>query len=239
MSKLNTFSEDFGRWIKLCKEFKLDVMKVNTKTIKGQLTRIQHRIIKLQDSALAYFCATEFPFYQYRMQEVILNDRNDLYAYLFARDVESSDRKALEKIVIKGADIEIISSYACNAYCVNLKKLENIIIESKCAKWIYNFIRSGKATDINSCKNVLLDTNKPRYLYEASKYASKEEVALIEDKLIELKSLTYIRYLAKNNIHCNIPKVERVVLMSGDTDQIIKFGKNIKNSRSSKLLMLI
>src|ERR1700733_11260275 len=85
-------SSDFIRWLN-----KLDSLITRS---NQDLEKLQNEIIKDNDSAMAYFFATEFSYQLHRMQKIILDTKNAKYAFLFAQNIPNCDVKALQKIVV-------------------------------------------------------------------------------------------------------------------------------------------
>jgi len=199
---------DIVRWIQFIEKKE----KLVKKPSKDHILQYQEEIIQLNDSALAYFFACEFPVNKYKMQQIVLNNNDYLYSYLFAKNVKDADIKALEKIVLKSKNIKLICKFICNIEKAS-KDLEELILKSKNYKYIYYYLKNGKNQDLNKVLDILMASKKPRYLYEVSKYIDDLfDLEKIETSLLESKNYNYIRMFAANNKFANIERIEDFIL---------------------------
>jgi len=96
------YSADSLRWINKRERTKLHSLE--------DLEKLQDEIILDNDSALAYFFATEFQHKIYRMQKVILDSKDAKYAFLFAQNIVNCDIKALQKIVLESKKLNTFAN---------------------------------------------------------------------------------------------------------------------------------
>lgn len=199
---------DIVRWIQFIEKKE----KLVKKPSKDQILQYQEEIVQLNDSALAYFFACEFPVNKYKMQQIVLNNNDYLYSYLFAKNVKDADVKALEKLVLKSKNIKLICKFLCNIDLAS-KDLEDLVLRSKNYKYIYYYLKNGKNQDLNKVLDILIASKKPRYLYEVSKYIDDLfDLEKIESSLLESKNYNYIRMFAVNNKFANIERIEDFIL---------------------------
>lgn len=199
---------DIVRWIQFIEKKE----KLVKKPSKDQILQYQEEIVQLNDSALAYFFACEFPVNKYKMQQIVLNNNDYLYSYLFAKNVKDADIKALEKLVLKSKNIKLICKFLCNIDLTS-KDLEDLVLKSKNYKYIYYYLKNGKNQDLNKVLDILIASKKPRYLYEVSKYIDDLfELEKIESSLLESKNYNYIRMFAVNNKFANLERIEDFIL---------------------------
>jgi hypothetical protein len=239
----NDYSEDSLQWDKLLSERKL---KTNpySKDKNGynieEVEKLQNEIVKDNNSAFAYFCANEFPYKQFRMQKVILDNKDPKYAFMFARHIPHADIKALQNLVVKSKKIKYITHFACFVESADHSILEKIIIDSNKVKYAHMYLKHVKQAKVSKFKQVILASGKPRYLFELAKHLNNsEDIRQIEDLIIALGSFTYIRLLAGKIKLANVEKLEQAVLDSGNNEEIKKFAKYVKKSRMRHFLLVV
>src|SRR5271163_1222169 len=92
----NDYSDASLQWDKILSEKKLKTdaySKEKTSYNLEEVEKLQNEIVKTGNSAFAYFCAADFPYKQFRMQKVILDQKNPEYAFMFARHIPHADVK--------------------------------------------------------------------------------------------------------------------------------------------------
>src|SRR5579864_616872 len=169
----NDYSQDSLRWIKKLNDKQLKhnpFSKDKTGYNPEELERFQNKIIKDNDSALAYFFATEFDYKVFRMQKVILDKKDPKYAFMFARYIDNADIKALQNLVVKSKKIKYITHFACFVRDADYKTLEALILQANKVKWAHMYLKHVKTADVNKFKEVILNSGKPRYLFELAKH---------------------------------------------------------------------
>lgn len=230
------FSTDSLRWIKKLDEKNI---KSNFKIKNEILDSFQDEIIKDNDAALAYFFALEFPFKQYKMQKIVLDNKDPKYAFLFAQNIENSDTKALQKIVVDSKKIKYICKFACFVKNAEIEPLEEFILNSKNVKYAHMFLKHIKNSNVEKYKQLIFKCGKPRYLFELAKHLdSKDEISLIEDLIIQSKSYTYMRLFAEKIKLANVDKIEEAILNSNNLDEIKKFAKYVRKSKMKMFLLV-
>ena len=238
----NDYGADSLKWIKLFeeKQNKLFIYNINQLSYNTEeLELFQEQIIKQNDSALAYFFAFEFSYKRYRMQKIILDNKNPKYAYLFAQNIENADIKALQKIVIDSNKIKYICKFACFVNNADIKSLESIILKSNSVKYAHMYLKHVKMADVEKFKSIILQSKKPRYLFELAKHVNNlTDLSIIEDLIIASKSCTYIRLLAAKIKKANVEKLEQAILDLENTIEIKRFAKSVKKSKMKNFLVL-
>jgi hypothetical protein len=235
------FSEDSLRWIKIVdgKNLKIHKSKIDKTSHIEELEKIQNEIIQSNDSALAYFCACDFPYKTYRMQKVVLDKKDPKYAFLFAQNIPGCDVKALQNVVVLSKKTKYISKFACFVKDADVAALEQLILKSKNVKYCHMYVKHVNGADINKFKKIILNSKKPRYLYALAKHTtSLTELSLIEDLLIEVKSFTYMRMMAEKIKNANVDKLEQAILDSENSKEIKKFAKYVKKSKMKRFLLV-
>lgn len=236
------YSADSLRWIRKLEE---NYPKFGSSTSRPSynledLEKFQNEIIMENDSALAYFFAMEYPYKQYKMQKVILDNKDPKYAFLFAQNIKNSDVKALQNIVVSAKKIKYICKFACFVKSADLKPLEQIILKSKNAKYAHMVLKHIKNSDVKKFKDLILASGKPRYLFELAKHLTDpKEISIIEDNIIAANSFTYMRLFAEKIKLANIEKLEQAVLDSDNVNEIKKFAKYVKRSKMKKFFLVL
>lgn len=237
------YSADILRWIKKIDERQL---KTNpySKDISGynpeDLEKLQNEIIETGDTAFAYFFATEFQYKPHRMQKVILDEKDPKYAFLFAQTVKNCDIKALQSVVTDSKKIKYITKFACFVKQADLKPLESIILKSKNVKYAHMYLKHVKNASVEKFKEVILASKKPRYLFELAKHTKNlDDLAIIEDLIIQASSFTYMRLMAEKIKLANIDKIEQAVLDTENSSEIKKFAKYVRRSKMKKFLLVV
>ena len=237
------FSYDFLRWIRKCEEKNIPYNFYKKKKLKysqQQIEEFQNEIIKDKDSAFAYFFTMEFPYKIYLMQQLILDNKDFKYAFLFAQNVPGCNIKKIQKLIIDSKKIKYICKLACFVKGVDLKKIEPLILKSKKAQYAHMWMKYIKNYNMNKFKKIILDSKKPRYLFALAKQTSDpKEIYLIEDLIIKCKSCFYIRLFAEKIKLANIDKLEQAILATNDFSEIKKFAQYVKKSRLHNCLYLI
>lgn len=233
----NDYSSDSLRWINFLESFLKSVISIPPNP--NELKDLCSRIILEDDSALAYFFAAEFRFQTYRMQQIIIEKRDPKYVFLFARDIENCDIRALQQIVIDSKDIKYICKFACFVPSADKKPLEDIIVRSKNVKYAHMLLKHVKTSDVNKFKSIILRSRKPRYLFELAKHTKNpKEIARIENLIIKSGSFTYIKLFAEKIKTANVDKLEQAVLSSGNSEEVKKFAKYVRKSSIRKFLVI-
>jgi len=239
----NDYSADSLKWIKRYEEKQL---KPNpySKDQSGynveELEQFQNEIIKENDSALAYFFACEFPYKRFRMQKIILDNKDPKYSYLFAQNIDNADIFALQKVVINAKNIKYICKFACFVERADIKLLENLILKCRHVKYAHMYLKHVKTADVNKFKEIILESKKPRYLFELAKHITNlDELAMIENLIIAAGSFTYMRLMADKIKKVNVEKIEQAILESENTNEIAKFAKGVKKSKMKRFLLVM
>jgi hypothetical protein len=226
------FSADSLRWLQRCESFDRNRIE--------ELEGLQNEIIEKNDSALAYFFATEFPYKLHRMQKVILENKDAKYAFLFAQNVRNCDIKALQKLVVESRKTKYICKFACFVKGADRKPLESIILKSKNVKYAHMFLKHVKGSDVSKFKDIILSSGKPRYLFELARHTTDPaEMAQIEDMIIAARSFTYMRLLAEKIKQANVEKIEQAVLDTDNVNEIKKFAKYVRRSKMKKFFLVL
>jgi hypothetical protein len=227
------FSADSLRWLQKCEAF--------NKEKSEDLEKLQNEIILTNDSALAYFFATEFPHHKpYLMQKVVLDTKDAKYAFLFAQNIRNAAIPSLQKVVIESRKIKYICKFACFVKGAERKPLESIILKSKNVKYAHMFLKHVKGSDVAKFKDVILASGKPRYLFELAKHTKdQKELSHIEDMIIASRSFTYMRLLAEKIKLANVEKIEQAVLDTDNVSEIKKFAKYVRRSKMKKFFLVL
>lgn len=234
------YSSDFLKWYKICEELKISISNTNTNNSFSKLESLQSKIIKEQNSALAFFFALQFEHKRYLMQQIILDNKDYKYAYIFAQNISGADIKALQKIVIDSKKVKYICKFGCFVKGADSKSLEKWIIESKNAKLTHMWIKYVKGIKVNKFKNIIINSKRPRYLFALAKLLTKKsDILQVEDLIIKSKCFTYIRLFAEKIKLANIEKLEKAIIASQDIEEMKKFAKKVKKSSTIKKLLLI
>ena len=239
----NDYSADFLRWIKKAEERDIQVNKCGKDRYRYSLTELekfQQEIIAERDSAMAYFFTCDYSYKPYLMQKIIIDNLDAKYAYLFAQNIRNADIRALQKVVIKTDDAKHACKFACFVPGADIKPLEKMVIQSGKVKYAHMFIKHVRHADIKKFKNLILESKKPRYLFELAKHTRDfTELARIEDLVIEARSFTYMRLMAEKIPNANIEKLEQAVLDTNNTDEAVKFAKNVKKSKMKHFFLVL
>lgn len=239
----NDYSADSLRWMRLLEEKQLaenPYSKNQTGYNSKDLENIQNDIIKDKDSALAYFFASQFTYKPYRMQKVILDQKDAKYAFVFAQNIKNSDVKALQKVVMESKDIKYISKFACFVKTANRRPLESFIIKSKNVRYAHMYLKHVKGSDVTKFKKVILTSKKPKYLFELAKRLSNpRDIAMIQKLIIESGSFTYMRLFAEKIKLAKVDKIEQAVLETNNTAEIKKFAKYVRRSRMKRFFLVM
>lgn len=237
------YSADSLRWINKRQEIKLRTNIFNGDKSSHNiedLDKLQDEIVKDNDSALSYFFAMEFPYKTYRMQKVILDNKDAKYAFLFAQNIKNCDIKALRKLVVDSRKTKYICKFGCFVKGADRKPLENVVLKSKNVKYAHMWLKHVRGADVNKFKAIILSSKKPRYLFELAKHLNnKTDIAQIEDLIIQTKSFTYMRLFAEKIKLANVEKIEQAVLDSDDVNEIKKFAKYVKKSKMKKFFLVM
>ena len=230
---------DFNEWL----DEDLSYHKINYGG-DSKLDEIQEAIIKIQSSAYACAFASSFNYKTYKMQEVILKNKDLKYIVLFARYVKGADIKALQKIILNSPlknRIKYLCEFARFVPGADIKKIEKIVVHitaqnKNLAQAAYLFLKEIKS---GALKKIILSFGKSHQLYWlAQQTSSRKDIAYIEKLLIKQKNFTHIRLMAQHIKLANIPKLEQFVLESGNVKEIRRFAKAVKDSKSRHFAIL-
>ena len=231
----NDSLDDSLRWIK-----GLEEKNFPSNPTSKQLELFQNEIVQAGDSALAYFFATELMYKQYRMQKLILDQKDAKYAFMFARYVQNCDIKALQKVVMQSGKIKYITRFACHIRGANRKPLEKLIIQANKVKWVHEYLKHVKPVKIDRFKYIILSSGKPRYLFELAKHLTDpQDIKQVQDLIIASGSFTYMRLFATKIKTADVEKIERAVLDTENIEEIKKFARYVKKSKMRKFLLVM
>lgn len=230
------FQKDLWSWMQIYSTIKDHQVLENDPL----LDKIQTQIIQDQNAGMAYFFSLHFPYKMHLMQQVILNSQSPKYSFAFASSHPAASFHALEEIVLHSDNIKYICYFGLCVPQSNRRKIEKLIIQSNQAKYAYLWLKDHQPINFKQIKQILLGSNKPQYLLEVAKHSSSsKEIKQLEDQIIQLGSLTYIRMFAAEIEKADIEKLEQAVLASGNIKEIKKFAKLIKGSKISKFRILL
>jgi len=235
----NDYSTDSLRWIRKLEERHISPYGNHNTIGTEDLETFQNEIIYDNDSALAYFFAYDFPYKPYRMQKIILDNKDPKYAYLFAQNIPNCDVRALQKVVIDSMNLKYICKFACFVIGADLNELEKIVLKSKNVKYAHMYLKYITGADVNKFKKIILSLKKPRYLYALSKHLTDpKEIAKIEKLIIESGSQIYMRLFAAHVKSANVDRIEQAVLASGNEAEIKRFARYVKRSKMKNFLLV-
>jgi len=222
----------------------LNKLALYTKEKPEDLELLQNEIVRDNDCALAYYFTAQFNYKPHRMQKVILDQKDAKYAFLFAQNIPNCDIKALQQVVINSKDIKYICNFACFVKDANHKPFERIILNSKNIKkntqYIHKYLKHVEKANVNKFKDIILGSGKPRYLFElAKRLKNPEDIAYIEEQIIQSGSFRYMRLFAEEIEASNIEKIEQAVLDSDNVNEIKKFAKYVRRSRMKRFFLVL
>ena len=239
----NDYSADSLRWMRLLEEKQLKE-NAYSKNDAGfnfeDLEKIQNDIINTKDVALAYFFAAQFAYKSYRMQKIILDQKDAKYACVFAQNIKDCDVKALQKIVVDSKKIKYICKFACFVKLAERKSLESIILKTKNVKYAHMYLKYVKGSDVYKFKKIILDSGKPRYLFELAKHLTTfKDIIMVQDLIIKTGSFTYMRLFAEKIKQANVNKIEQAILDTNNTAEIKKFAKYVRRSKMKQFFLVV
>jgi hypothetical protein len=206
----------------------------------GFLNQVQDEIIEDKDVSSAFFFAYVARFKMYRMQQLILDQRNTKYSLLFAQYIPGADIHRLQQVVQTSGDLKVMTYFACLVKGAKKGKIENLILKSGRAKFAYMIIKHLGSSKVEKFKEMIIKSKRPRFLYELAKYllTSRKEMAKIEKLIISSGSPTYLRLFARDIIGANIEKLEEAILETQNMVGIEKFAKAVPRSKLAKMSVL-
>lgn len=235
------YSRDSLRWLNKVDPYS----KKESGYTNDDLERLQDEIVADRDSALAYFFATEFNYKTYRMQKLILDQKDAKYAFVFARDIPNADIKALQNVVISSKELKYICNFACFVEGADHKRLEKIITSAilddpRNTQYAHKLLKNVDGSNVKKFKDIIIASKRPRYLYELAKHINNpDEIALIEDLIIQSRSFLYMRMFAENIERANLEKIEQAVLDTDNVVEIKKFAKYVKRSKMKRFFLVL
>lgn len=204
-----------------------DFLEKNTGKSNDQLLEL---IVVLKDPLLAYFFSYFFDYKNFITQKIILDSKNPKYCFLFAKNIQNCDVKALQKIILSSNDSNIISAFI-TSFTTDTDTIEFVLKNNQNIKVAFSLLHKNLIS-IKRVKSLIISSNNPKYLFELAKLlSSKKDINIIEDMIIDTGSARYIRLFAQNIKHANINRLENKLIDIGDMDELKKFALNIKNSK--------
>lgn len=239
----NDYSADFLRWIKRAEEKNVQINRYGKNQYRYNLEaleKFQQEIIDEQDAAMAYFFTCDYSYKPYLMQKIIIDKQDAKYAYMFAQNIRNADICALQKVIVNSNNTKYACKFACFVPGANIGPLEKMIIESGKVKYAHMFIKHIKNVDLKNFKSIILKSKKPRYLFELAKHVDNlDDLSKIEDLIIAQRSFTYMRLMAEKIPNANIDKLEQAVLDTNNSDEAVKFAKNVKNAKMKQFFLVL
>ena len=229
------FAKDLWRWYDILNTIK-DHKALTNDPI---LDKIQAQIIVDRDAALAYFYALHFNYKTYLMQRVIVESKNPKYLFGWAKDIVGADKKAIQSLIMATHNVKYICYFGLFVKGANTHKIEQIVAKSKQAKYAHLWVKHHKGAKISLFKQIIIDSKKPKYLLELARHLTrKQDIKTIENALVKLGSLTYIRLFASEIRYADIPRLEAIILKSHNMVEIKKFAKSVKGSSIGNFYIL-
>lgn len=187
-------------------------------TINGfNVKKNQDLIIQSKDSLSCYNFAKYVKNADVKsLEQVILNNKDHWYACAFAIDILGSNIQALEEIVLQAKDPHCCLKFAKNVVGANIKAHEEIIIASKNSYCCYYF--AINSDDYNGFDDLNINA--------------------LQQVLIENKSYKHIIAFARDN-KANKQLLSEVILQSLDQYWIEEFYNNIDFDKSRYELMML
>ncbi len=134
-----------------------------------ELERIQHFIIKNNDSALAYYFALEFDYKRNKMLNLILKQEDAKYAHLYIKNIDNSVANKVKKIIIDSEKPSYLFELAKHLDSIyEISKIEDLIIRLKSYTYIRLFAQHIKKANIDKLEQAILESDN---LKEIKKFA--------------------------------------------------------------------
>lgn len=203
------------------------------------ISRIANEIILSKNKYHAYFYCLRFKYKSKQMQQIIIEENDPKFAFLFYRDIKCN-KASMKKVILNSNSIKYITKLADELNPNYLKKAVNLAIKNKDIHNSLILLKNKKCNKRNNLIEVILNSNKPRHLLSLSKLTNnKNHLSVIEDKLINCKHFKYLTYYAMSATKCNLSKIERFVRDNASEEEVLFFAEKVKRSKLSELLIFV
>lgn len=203
------------------------------------ISRIANEIILSKNKYHAYFYCLRFKYKSKQMQQIIIEENDPKFAFLFYRDIKCN-KASMKKVILNSNSIKYITKLADELDPNYLKKAISLAIKNKDIHNSLILLKNKHCNKKSNLIDIVLNSNKPRHLLSLSKLTNnKNHLSVIEDKLINCKHFRYLTYFAMNSSKCNLPKIERFVRDNANDDEVLFFAEKVKRSKLNELLIFV
>lgn len=202
-------------------------------TASRDLLSLQAMIIDANDPALAFFFARDTHFQAHKMQAIVLQATNPLWAVLFAAYIPNADIKALQAKVLSSNDLQKAVEFACYVPNADVRAVERAVIKAGSAKAAATLLAHSDCASVSALQRTILTRGAPAHLLELARHLrGGKALRQIEDILVAKKAVKHCRLFAQEIKGADIERLEQVVLDSGNTKEIKALATNLKGKRA-------
>ena len=92
------------------------------------------------------------------LQKVVLEGKDAVFCYVFARDVNNANIKELQKVVLEDKNAVLCYLFARDVNNANVKELQKVVVDSNDAFLCYMFARYIKGAEIKPLQQVVINS---------------------------------------------------------------------------------
>lgn len=155
-------------------------------------------IIDANDPALAFFFARDTHFQAHKMQAIVLQATNPLWAVLFAAYIPNADIKALQAKVLASNDLQKAVEFACYVPNADVRAVERAVIKAGSAKAAATLLAHSDCASVSALQRTILTRGAPAHLLELARHLrGGKALRQIEDILVAKKAVKHCRLFAQ------------------------------------------
>lgn len=142
---------------------------------------IQSRLKEQMNAAPALTLGAEAE----KWQQDIINSGTGWDAYIFARDIDGADIRALQKVVSERGDGRTAYKFACQIYGADIEALQQVIIDRCDAIHAYDFAKHIANADIEALQQVVLDSGNSMYACNFARNIPGADIQALQKVVLE------------------------------------------------------
>lgn len=175
-----------------------------------------------------------------RVENFIAKSNNANYIYRFAYNISGANIKKLQEAVIKTNDIIEIARFGCFIEGTDKHKIGDIVASSNNGKAAYLYMCFVRTYPYINFRNIILKSKKPRYLYQLARLTQDDnDLKIIQEMILNSKSLMYVRMFAKYIKNADIKKLEEKIIRSKNIRELRLFVQEVPMAERARMMLLL
>ena len=221
-----------------------NVVKIEDKKDRlAQVKELEDYIFTTRNTYMALRLAYELEFIRVRttrIENYICKTGNGRLIYRFACNIGKANIKKLQHAIIQSNDYEEMARFACFVRGADKEMIGNIIAKSNNIKAQYLYMCFIKTYPYSNFRENVLKSKRPRYLFQYAKLSrNKKDLQIIQELILNSKSLMYCRLFAKMFPDMDVKRFEDKILRSKNPREIKLFAQEVPSAERAQTMILL